>query len=136
MSFVLAYHPQNDGQNKVVNRTLGNLLRCLTKEYGLSWDMVTSQAKYAYNDSKNKITGKRPFEVVYGMHPRGVCELRTLGDLDQRSGQAKDFFQTMKEIQDQVRQTIQENTQKLKATMDEKRRNVQFSIGEFVMVHL
>ena len=98
--------------------------------------MVISQAEYAYNDSKNKITGKRPFEVVYGMHPRGVCDLRTLGDLDQRSGQAKDFFQTMKEIQDQVRQTIQENTQKLKATVDEKRRNIQFFVGDFVMVHL
>lgn len=34
LSFGSAYHPQIDGQTKVVNRSLGNMLRCLTKEYG------------------------------------------------------------------------------------------------------
>lgn len=29
-SFSSAYHPQSDGQTKVVNRSVGNLLRCLT----------------------------------------------------------------------------------------------------------
>ena len=98
--------------------------------------MVISQAEYAYNDSRKRTIGKIPFKVVYSMHPRDVCDLSILGDLDQRSGQAEDIVQTMKEIQDQVRKNIQENTQKLKATMDEKRRNVQFVVGDFVMVHL
>ena len=56
--------------------------------------------------------------------------------MDQRSGQAKYFFQTMKEIQDQVKKTIQDNTQKLKAKVDEKRKNVQFFVGDYVMIHL
>ena len=34
LSFSSAYHPQSDDQTKVVNRSLGNLLRCLTKEHG------------------------------------------------------------------------------------------------------
>ena len=98
--------------------------------------MVISWAEYSYNYNKNRTTGKSSFEVVYSMHPRGVCELRTLGDLDKRIGQAKDFVQTMKEIQDQVRKTIQDNTQKLKAKLDEKRKDIQFVVGDYVMVHL
>ena len=109
-SFGSAYHPQIDGQTKVVNRTLGNLLRCLTKEYGQTWDVIISQVEYAYNDSKNRTTGKSPFEIIYDMHPRGLCELRCLGNMDQISGQAKDFVQTMKEIQEKVKKTIQDST--------------------------
>lgn len=42
----------------------------------------------------------------------------------------------MKEIQEQVMKTIQETTQKLKAKVGEKRKGVQFAIGEYVIVHL
>ena len=44
------------------------------------------------------------------MHPRGVCELKNTGDIDQRSGQVEDCFQTMKEIQEQVKKSIRANT--------------------------
>ena len=40
LSFESAYHPQTDGQTEVVNRSLGILLRCLTKEYGKGWDQL------------------------------------------------------------------------------------------------
>lgn len=33
LTYSSAYHPQADGQLEVVNRSLGNLLRCLTKQY-------------------------------------------------------------------------------------------------------
>lgn len=67
-----------DGQIEVVNRTMGSLLRCLTKEYGQAWDQIIHQAEFAYNDNVNRSTGKSPFEVVYGLHPRGVLELREI----------------------------------------------------------
>ena len=72
--------------------------------------MVIPQVEYAYNDSVNKIMGRNPFEVVYGMHPRDVCELKDLGAMEYRSGHAKDFTQTMKNIQEWVKRMIQETT--------------------------
>ena len=42
----------------------------------------------------------------------------------------------MKEIQEQGRHTIQANTMKHKAKVDAKRRDVQFDVGDYVMVHL
>jgi hypothetical protein len=38
--------------------------------------------EFAYNDSPNRSTGKIPFQIVYGMHPRGISELRDLGQTE------------------------------------------------------
>jgi hypothetical protein len=37
-SFSLAYHPQTDGQTKVVNKSVGNLIRSLVTEHHNQWD--------------------------------------------------------------------------------------------------
>jgi hypothetical protein len=63
----------------VVNQSLGNLLRSLVTEHNSQWDQILPQAEFAYNDSPNRSTGKIPFQIVYGMHPRGISELRDLG---------------------------------------------------------
>ena len=47
MSFSSAYHPQNDGQIEVVNKSLGNLLRSLAGEHPKQWDHIFPQAEYA-----------------------------------------------------------------------------------------
>ena len=75
LTFSSAYHPQTDGQTEVVNRSLGNILRSLTSEQPRQWDHVLAQAEFAYNDSPNRSTGFSPFQILYGMHPRGVHEL-------------------------------------------------------------
>lgn len=43
--------------------------------------------------------------------------------------------QSMKEVHEQVRKTLQDTLKKVKARMDASKRDVQFSVGEFVMVH-
>ena len=55
--FILAYHPQTNGQTEVVNRSLGDLLRSLVTEHHSSWDHILPQAEFAYNDSVNRSTG-------------------------------------------------------------------------------
>eukprot|EP00253_Pinus_taeda_P025527 PITA_25527 len=82
LQFSSAYHPQTDGQMEVVNRSLGNLLRSLIGENSRTWDRVLAQAEFAYNDSPNRSTRYSPFQILYGMHPRGVHELRDLGKLE------------------------------------------------------
>jgi hypothetical protein len=74
--FSSSYHPHMDGKMEVVNRSLGDLLRSLVIEHHSSWDHIFPQAEFAYNDSVNRSTGKSPFQVVYGLQPRGVSELR------------------------------------------------------------
>jgi hypothetical protein len=40
LSFISSYHPQTDGQTKVVNRNLGDLLRSLVTEHHSQWDNI------------------------------------------------------------------------------------------------
>ena len=94
------------------------------------------QAEFAYNDSINRTTRKIPFQIVYGVHPRGVCELREIKEHGGINGHAEDFAQSMKEVHDQVKRTLIEANQKLKEKVDEGRREVQFQIEDLVMLHL
>ena len=79
LNFSSTYHPQFDGQTEVVNRSLGNMLRSLIGGNSKQWDKVLAQVEFAYNDSPNISIGMSPFKIMYGMHPRGVYELRDLG---------------------------------------------------------
>jgi len=136
LQFSSAYHPQTNGQTEVVNRSLGNLLRSLTGENSRTWDRVLAQAEFAYNDSPNRSTGLSPFQILYGMHPRGVHELRDLGKLEKRSADGEDFAQAMRNLHEQVKQTLQDSSQKYKQRADLKRREVQFNVGDDVLAYL
>ena len=81
-----------------MNKSLGNILRSLTSEQPKQWDHVLAQAEFAYNDSLNRSIGLSPFQILYGMHPRGVYELKNLGDLEHKSAKGESFSTTINEI--------------------------------------
>jgi hypothetical protein len=86
-----------------VNRSLGNLLRSLLTEHNSYWDQFFPQAEFAYNDSPNMSNSKSPFQIVYGMHPRGISELRYLEKDEFRSAGAEDFVVEMQKLCDQIK---------------------------------
>ena len=62
-------HPQTNGQAKVTNKTLGDILTALIKSNCLGLGCLTSHAKFSYNIKPSKPTGMSPFKVVYGANP-------------------------------------------------------------------
>ena len=69
---------------------------------------MLAQVEFAYNDSPNRSTGLNPFQILYGMHPRGVYELINLGDLEHRSVEGESFVATINEIHEQVKSEVTE----------------------------
>eukprot|EP01018_Ginkgo_biloba_P021133 Gb_01830 [translate_table: standard] len=96
LKFSSAYHPQTDGQTKVMNRPLGNLLRSLAGRKSKQWDQVLAQAEFAFNSSVNRTTGRAPFQVVYGRMPRSVVDLVDLPEHERVSADAEALIELIK----------------------------------------
>ena len=114
------YHPPSDGQTEVVNRSLGNLLRSLIGESPKQWDRELAQAEFSYNDSPNRSTGISPFQILYGMHLRGVCELCDLGQLEKMSADGEEFAMRISELQEQVKVRLHQSNTIYKDRADSK----------------
>ncbi len=73
--FSTTCHPQTDGQTKVVNRTLSQLLRSLISRNLRTWEECLPHVEFSYNRSIHGSTGCSPFEVVYGFNPLTPLDL-------------------------------------------------------------
>ena len=86
----------------MVNRSLGNLLRCLVGDKPKGWDLILPQAKFAYNNSINRSTGGSPFQIVYGSSPRTTPELRKMEQGERTSAEAEEFVEHIKHLHEEV----------------------------------
>jgi hypothetical protein len=125
-----------DGQTEVVNKSLGDLLGSLVTKHHSQWDNVLPQAEFTYNDSVNRSTGQSPFQIVYGMQPRGISELRDSKQTATRSASVEDFTRVMKELHSQVKERLQNSNQEYKRRADQHRRQLQFEVGDLILAHL
>ncbi|GJZ48799.1 putative nucleotidyltransferase, ribonuclease H [Tanacetum coccineum] len=103
LNFSSAYHPQTDGQTEVVNRSLGNLLRCLVGDHVKAWDQKLCQVEFAHNHVVNRSTGFM-----------------------------QDFVEGLREVHKVVRDNLVRANSKYKQDADQKRRQVDFEAGDFV----
>nr|GEW99309.1 putative reverse transcriptase domain-containing protein [Tanacetum cinerariifolium] len=105
LNFSSAYHPQTDGQTEVVNRALGNPLRCLAGDHVKAWDQKLCQAEFAHNHAVNQRNGFSPFQ---------------------------DFVAGLHDVHKAVRDNLVRAKSKYKQDADQKRRHVDFEVGDFV----
>jgi hypothetical protein len=135
-SFNSNYHPQTNGQIEVVNRSVGNLLRSLVIEHHNQWDQILPQEEFAYNDSPNRSTGRSPFQILYGVQPRGVFELRYLEHSEIKSAGEEAFVAEMQKLHSYIRGKLQSSNQEYKRRANQHHRELQFEVGDQVLAHL
>ena len=75
----------------MVNRSLGNLLRCLVGEANRNRDSILPIAQLAYNSYVNRSIGATSFEVVHGYTPRKPLDLLPMSPHVRISESAKVF---------------------------------------------
>jgi hypothetical protein len=106
LKFSSSFQPQTDGQTEVVNRSLGDLLRCLVGDHITNWDQLLPIAEFAYDSSVNRTTGRSPFEIVTGLQPRKPIDLINLPPSARSSAEAESFASHIREIHDDVGRRI------------------------------
>ncbi|KAM1234846.1 hypothetical protein ACFX2J_004385 [Malus domestica] len=67
-----AYHPQSDGQSKVLNRTLEHFLRCFSADRLYKWATLLSWAEWWYNTTFQLAIKMSPFQALYGVPPPSI----------------------------------------------------------------
>ena len=81
------YHPQTDGQTKVVNRSLGQYLRAFATDKPSAWVEWLPLAEFWFNinfHTSNKLT---LFKALYGYSPPRLLDyipgITLVGDIDE-----------------------------------------------------
>ena len=100
LKYSTAYHPETDGQTKEVNRTIGNLLRCLIQDYQSNWYEILPTIKFAYNCSTNRSTKLSPFHLVYGQVPKRPIDLHPIAHENPKSFSVESFIKHVHAIYD------------------------------------
>ena len=72
-----AYHPQTDGETERVNQELDLALRLYCANNPENWAKLLPQFEFAHNQRTHSVTGKSPFELLYGFQPEAAGTVRT-----------------------------------------------------------
>ena len=105
--FYTTYHPQTDGQTKVVNRTLTQLLRTVIQKNLKNSEDCLPFIEFVYNRSVHSFIEYSPFEVVYGFNPLTLLDLMPLPTDERVSLYWKKKAEMLKQLHEHVRQQIE-----------------------------
>ena len=70
------------------------------------------------------------------MHPRGFSKLKNLGKEELRSANVEYFVANMQRLHRQVKKKLQDKNHRYKKRVDQKRREVNFEVGDQVLEHM
>ena len=135
--FSTTCHPQTDGQTEVVNRTLGQLLRCFISGNPRVWENLLPHVEFAYNRVVNSTTSHSPFEVVYGFNPLTPLDLLLIPLLEDvlcKDGDEKASF--VKTLHKDIKKRIEKKVGKYAELANKRRKALLFDEGDWVWLHL
>lgn len=128
-----AYHPQSDGQTKVVNRCLEAYLRCFSGRKPSSWVQWLPWAEYWYNTSHHSDTSTIPFKALYGHDPP---KLLRFGDVPTANAEVEEMIRGRDALLQELRDNLAVSRARMQASVNKKSRDVEFEVGMWVYLKL
>jgi hypothetical protein len=126
-----AYHPQTDGQSERTIQTLEDMLRACVLDFGGSWDTHLPLAEFSYNNSYHTSIKCAPFEALYGHKCRSPVCWSEIGD-SQVTG-PEIIMETTDKIS-LIRDRLKAAQDRQKSYADNRRKPLEFEVGDMVML--
>ena len=135
MKYRTTYHPQSQGQVERMNAIVSQTLRCLMSDVPdlHRWTDYLPTIEMVINSLPNRSTGYSPFFLMYGYHPVLPVELLK-GDESTNVKTLSRFLARTQEVWRQARVQMEKAVAAQKAYYDKKHRDIQFSIGDSVLL--
>ncbi|MCO5553376.1 hypothetical protein L7F22_006897 [Adiantum nelumboides] len=116
-------------QSEEANSTVLDLLKCYVSEHKGKWEKYLPLVQYAYNNTVHSSTGKAPFEIV-------ECGKKVPPILHTKDKifEADKYVQDMDEMYKKVKVALKKTQAKQKKAADRHRREVVFSLGDWVLL--
>lgn len=128
-----AYHPQTDGQTERVNQCLEMYLRCAISDSPRQWKNWLSQAEFWYNSSFHSSLGCSPFKALYGYDPAvGAVH----GSTAPPPSSVADLVLDRQVQATRLKEHLAQSQLKMKQIADRKRSEVEFQVGDSVLLKL
>jgi len=126
-----AFHPQTDGQSERTIQTLEDMLRACALDSAGTWDHNLPLVEFAYNNSHHASIGMAPFKALYGRRCRTpVC----WNEVGEGEPSKVDLIDQTIEIIKTTRKRLQAAQSRQKSHAVNRRRPLEFEIGEHVFL--
>ena len=131
MNLSIAFHPQTDGQAERTIQTLEDMLRACIIDFKGSWDDHLPLIEFAYNNSYHSSIQMAPYEALYGRKCRSpigwfdVGETKLIGP---------DVIQQVVDKVKLIQERLLAAQSRQKSYADNRRRDLEFQIGDWVFL--
>jgi len=127
-----AFHPQTDGQTERTNSTLEQVLRAYIGYDQQNWEEWLPFVEFAINNASQDSTGRSPFFINYGYHPRVPSTLPSVDSVPA----VQDFHSQLYELQDQVSRALKRASDRQSKAANQHRQSATFQVGDQVMLDI
>ena len=127
-----AYHPETAGLVEKQCHTLTDMLALYVREDHRNWDAFLPFLVFAYNTARQETTKFSPFYLVFGRDPRLPIDVAL--NLPSTFKEIEDIDTRFAEARGMVKQFVAEARRKQKIVYDKKHKQIQYDIGQKVML--
>ncbi|KAA3465845.1 DNA/RNA polymerases superfamily protein [Gossypium australe] len=131
VAWVQAFHPQTDGQSERAIQILEYMLRSCVIDFRGSWEDYLPLAKFTYNNSYQSSIQMAPYEALYGRRCRTpTCWI----ELGERRLLGPGLILETEEKVMLIRGRLKEASDRQKSYADLKRKEIEYSVGDYVFL--